>query len=280
MPSMSRLFSARVLLPLAAIVAVALAAVAVVERMALNERAAERRALLARDTELTARALGPGSALACLDGGAGDTVESACERAVFADAQSAAGAVAYVGARLSLLWAAHDLAQGGGEDLDDALAATRRAIAADRFGIAAHVLAEREGCTPEACDAFALVDDDATLKANLKLRVFDQYVGRHAARWNAPPAAAPPPAMSEVPREPPASTAAVTEPSGGSKPLAKQWDFPSAASIPAVSIMTAEPPRPKEGTEAQASQPPAEGGTVPVPPKRPQTPQAADAPAR
>lgn len=279
MPSMSRLFSARVLLSLAAIVAVALAAFAVVERMALNERAAERRALLARDAELTARAFGPGSALACLDGGAGDTVESACERAVFADPQSAAGAVAYVGARLSLLWAAHDLAQAGGDDLDDALAGTRRAIAADRFGIAAHLLAEREGCTPEACDAFALVEDDATLKANMKLRVFDQYVGRHAARWNAAPAE-PPPAVSEAPTAPPASTAAVTEPAGGLKPPSKQWDYPSAASIPAVSIMTAEPPRPKEGAEAQASQPPGEGGTVPVPPKRPQTPQAADAPAR
>lgn len=274
---MSRLFSARVLLPLAAIAAVGLAAIGVVERMALDERAAERRALLARDTELTARALAPGSALACLDGGAGDTVESACERAVFADAQSAAGAVAYIAARLSLLWAAHDLAESGGGDLDDALAGTRRAIAFDRFGIAAHVLAERDGCTAEACDAFSLVGDDATLKANMKLRVFEQYVARHAARWSGSPAEKQPPAVSEVPAQQPAHTTAAI---GEAKAPSKQWDYPSAASIPPVSIMTAEPPRPKEATEAQASQPPDKGGAAPVPPKRPQPPQAAEPPPR
>ena len=61
-------------------------------------------------------------------------------------------------------------------------------------------------------------------------------------------------------------------------PLPDKYDFPSAASIPPVSIMNAEPPLPKE--TAQAAQPAAEGeAAVPVPQKRPQ-PQAAPLPLR
>ncbi|MFN3657663.1 MAG: hypothetical protein ACK4UO_10455 [Pseudolabrys sp.] len=278
---MLRLVSARVLLPLTAILAVGLAAFAVVERMTLNERAAERRALIARDAELTARALAPGSALACLDAGAGDPVESACEAAVFADAASAARAVAYMAARIALLWDAHALAEAGGPGLDDELAATRRAIALDRFGVAAQALAVREGCTGEACDVFDLLDDAGTLKGNLKLGVFDQYVARHAARWNAAPADKAPAAVSAVPPAPSAAAPmAAAEPAANATPH-KQWDYPSAASIPPVSIMNAEPPRPKEADATQAAPPPGEGGgTVPVPPKRPQAPQAAETPPR
>src|SRR3990172_3379326 len=52
----------------------------------LLERSAmrDRLALDARAGELTARALVPGSPLACLDAMAGDTVETACEKAGFA----------------------------------------------------------------------------------------------------------------------------------------------------------------------------------------------------
>ncbi len=63
-------------------------------------------------------------------------------------------------------------------------------------------------------------------------------------------------------------------------PLGKGYDFPSAASIPPVSIMNAEPPLPKEATDARAAQTPGEGqASAPVPPKRPQD-QAAPPPVR
>jgi len=59
-----------------------------------------------------------------------------------------------------------------------------------------------------------------------------------------------------------------------------KYDFPSAASIPPVSIMNAEPAVPKAAAEAQAAEPKAEAGTaVPVPQKRPQA-QAGTSPAR
>ncbi len=75
----------RLLLPVGIIVTAALAVIAVLDRLALDERAAERRALLQRNAELNRSAVAPGSMLGCLDSGAGETIESACEKAVFAD---------------------------------------------------------------------------------------------------------------------------------------------------------------------------------------------------
>lgn len=275
----------RLLVPAVAFVAAGLAVVAVIDRLAQDNSAAERRALVSRGDRLTALALTPGSALACLDSGAGETAETACEAAVFASPQSTAAAVAYVGARLRLLADAKAL-----EPLGDSFAATRRAIELDRYGIAAHVLASRDLCTAERCGAFALLADTNALKSNMKAQAFDQYVSRHTAAWNAPvpaPAsvsAAPPaepanPAKSAA--EPPAKAAA--EPVA--HPLSSKYTLPSAASIPAVSIMNAEPPLSKAAADALAAQSKGEGkadakpdappdtkadGDVPMPPKRPQ----------
>lgn len=280
MPSVSALL--RFALPGAAILVAAFAVYAVLGRMTVNEQAAERRALLARDAELTGRALMPGSPLGCLTGGAGDTLENACEKVVFADASSAAAALAFTAARLVLLQDAAALAQRGADGVTSALTGVRRAIELDRFGLAAYVLADRDGCTPERCTAFALVKETGALKANLKARVFDQYVARHAPRWERPvPAADAVPQAAAPPQQvtPPVASAA---PPPAGRPVDSKWQFPSAASIPAVSIMTAEPARPKEGgkdgvkdggkeaAEAPAAQPMSEGATVPVPPKRPQ----------
>jgi hypothetical protein len=280
----------RLLLPVAVLAFGALAVVAVIDQLSLNERVAARRALLTREAELTRSALAPGSPLACLDAGAGDAVESACEQQVFGSAQSAAAAVAYMDARLKLLAAA--AADEGDASIQAALASTRRAVALDRYGIAAHVLATRDACTPDKCAAFDLLDDTSALKANLKAQVFDQYVSRYVASWNvpAPPAEKQPPAVSAVPAAPP--VASVAPPAAGAPPVAgikpgEHWDFPSAASIPPVSIMNAEPPPPKgadaqaqagNGAPAAAAKPSAEA-SPPVPPKRPQ-PQAAPPPAR
>jgi hypothetical protein len=206
---------------------------------------------------------------------------------VFASAQSAAGAVAYMAARLKLL---ADAATSDDADIAAALASTRRAVALDRYGIAAHVLATRDGCTAAKCAAFALVDDASALRANLRAQTFDQYVSRYVANWNktAPLAEKPPPAVGGSP------TAAVK--------AGEPWDFPSAASIPPVSIMNAEPPPPKtadaqapadkprlKGSDASAQARPAVSATKPaaaakppmplVPPKR-QQPQAVPPPAR
>ena len=267
----------------AVIAGAAFAAIAVRDQLTLDRQAAERRALLQRDAELTIGALAPGSALACLDAGAGETIENACESQVFADPQTTASAVAYTGARLALLADASTLAQAGERSLGDAFAATRRALELDRYGIAAHVLAARDGCTAEKCAAFAWLRDTTALKANLKAQVFDQYVSRYAAAWNkAEPDGEP---VAEKPAGAPVASAA--EPPPG-HPVSSKYDFPSAASIPPVSIMNSEPPLPKAAADAQAkaepkadaqaAQPKSEAD-VPVPPKRPQAP-AVTPPAR
>ena len=259
---------------------VALSVFVVVNQMALDRDAADRRALLQRGTELTAAAAAPGSALSCLDAGAGDTVEAACEAKVFADAHSTAAGVAYVGARLALLVEAADTQPAALK----AMAASRRAIELDRYGIAAHVLSARDGCTAERCAAFAWLTDAAAIKANMKAQAFDQYVSRHASAWNAPaPAAESPAAVSAAPApaaEPVPVKSAAVEPVA--HPVSSKYTLPSAASIPAVSIMNAEPPLPKGAVEAQAAAPKSDatpGDDVPMPPKRPQAPAAQAAPA-
>src|SRR5580704_6539729 len=93
----------KLVMTVAVIVAGALAVMTVLDRVKLESRAAERRALLQRNADLNISAVAPGSVLACLDGGAGETIENACEKSVFANPQSAAGAVAYTAARLALL---------------------------------------------------------------------------------------------------------------------------------------------------------------------------------
>jgi hypothetical protein len=258
---------------LAVIAGGAFAVMAVVNTMALDRTAAERRALVQRSAELDLAAMG--SALSCLDGGAGEAVENACEAKVFADPQRAANAVAYTAARLSLLAeAAKDPA------VLDGFAATRRAIELDRYGFAAHVLATRDGCTAEQCAAFALLRDTTVLKANLKAQAYDQYVSRYAAGWNKEPEKQAPVAAAPPAGAPVAATPEASQPTG--VPVSSKYDFPSAASIPPVSIMNSEPPLPKGATAPGAPQ--AKGETkpdddaVPVPPKRPQT-AATPAPA-
>ena len=64
---------------------------------AVRDQGAERRALEMRAEQLSAQALAPGSPLACLDALAGQTIEAACEKAVFAAPASVATAISYVG---------------------------------------------------------------------------------------------------------------------------------------------------------------------------------------
>jgi hypothetical protein len=266
----------RLLLPIGSIVLGALAVIAVLDRLALDSQAAERRALLQRNAELNVSAVAPGSVLSCLDGGAGEAIENACETAVFATPQSAAAAVAYVGARLALLKDASDFAQRGEPGLLDGFAAARRAIELDRYGIVAHVLATRDGCTADRCATFAALRDTGALKANLRVHAFDTYVARYAAAWSKSEAVAE--------KQPPVPAPVASAPAPpANQPVSSRYDFPSAASIPPVSIMNAEPQLPKEPAGNAAAPLSPEGvaptAKLPVPPKRPQA-QAASPPAR
>lgn len=220
------------------------------ERSAERDHAAERRALDAREIELTSRAVVPGSALACLDGLTGETTESACEAAIFASPESVAAAASYVSARLALYADSLEFANRRDASYAGSIAALRRSLEADRFGIVAHVLATRDGCTADRCEAMALLRDPNRIRANLSGRTFEIVVARHVANW---------PARQRSTAVPPNGPAA---PVGSG---AATLSFPSSASIPPVSIMTAEPPAP------QAAPPPP---TAAAPARRPAAGQA------
>jgi hypothetical protein len=145
----------------------------------------------------------------------------------------------------------------------------RRAIERDRYGLMAYVLAARDHCTPSQCAAFAALTDRRQIVANMDGRVYDGQIARYAPQWNAPPPAAVP-------------VAALSPSTPSGKPT--NADFPTAASTPAVSIMTPEPgaaapppaPRPPPSTPLAIAPPSTPLAIAPLPSPRP-TPSASPA---
>jgi hypothetical protein len=219
----------------------------------------ERRVLDNRKAALMTGAIVPGSALSCLDEMAGEAVESACEKAVFASPEAVASAVKYVAAQLTLL---NDGTVYAERDPGYAaeLAPLRTAIELDRFGIVAHVLGD-QGCIPERCDALMRFHDSSKVLANLRNHTFEEQVKKYAAIWDRP--------ADRV-----AATAGpVVLPRASGPEDGQEHNFPSANSAPPVSIRAPEGPPPREGTTSESAdvvpQPPVQSAVVtPVPPPR------------
>jgi len=193
-----------------------------------RDQSDERRNLETRAAQLTAQVLARSSPLACLDGMAGENVEAACEKALFAAPATVAAASSYVAARLTLLSDVVAYIKAGGK-LDSVLLPLRHSLEADRFGFVAHILAVRDGCTSGHCMALALLRDPERVRANLSAQTLDRYVDRYLQTWGQ---------SSDFPL-------AEVAPSATAGPNHKKGvidaDFPSAASIPAIGIMNPEP---------------------------------------
>jgi hypothetical protein len=129
---------------------------AFVGRTSWSDSEANRSTFEMRAQRLDALALAPGSPLACLDALAGETVENACEKALFGSPANVAAATSYVAAQVALFSGAASYAQRHGADLQDVLGPLRRAIETDRFGFVAHVLAVRDGCDAQNCKMLAV----------------------------------------------------------------------------------------------------------------------------
>jgi hypothetical protein len=238
------------------------------ERFAARDRADERRALDARVAELTLRTMSPVSPLACLATSAGDAVDGACEKALFASPESVAAALAYADARLILLTDASDYAARG-NDYEQSLAILRRPVEADRFGFFAQAFSTRENCAAETCDAAELVLQNADrILANLKEGTFQSHVTRHAGNWGQ--------AAGAVAAAPAAPTVMSTA------------NFPGADAIPPVSIMNNEPGMPGQNGMDTSAKPdtakpettkPAQQARRPAAKQRPAAEPAAAAPA-
>jgi hypothetical protein len=246
---------------------------------AQQEHAVARRALDERAAALTRSAVAPGSALACLDELAGERVEMACEKAIFASPEAVAAAVSYITAKLALLADGNAYARQIDPAYERELAPLRGALELDRFGLVAHILAGRDDCTQEDCAATAQFRDRSRVLANLRDRTFDEQLGKYAVRWNASTATAAEPAgVAAVP-----PTGALPRALGaGPATVSPRYDFPSSRSIPAVNIMAAEPVT--RAVSAPSPQPvaaaPASAATAaPVPPRRPLQSRASTAAA-
>jgi len=194
-----------------------------------RDRIEARRSLDQRLDELTARVLAPTSVLGCLEPGLGDAVDNSCEKELFASPETIGAATALVYARWSLLSRA---VEHGKRDpgYDGRLDGLRRTLQADRYGFLAQVLSTREGCTASRCAGLERLSDPTRVRANLAERTFESLVARNAVAW-----------ANRV-HVPTAAAAPVPNPN---------VNFPSASSIPPVSIMSTEP-----GAGAPAAAPP------------------------
>jgi hypothetical protein len=223
-------------LVLGAIIATSMAW-AILDRTAGRDHDADRRVLEMRAAELTTGALAPGSSLACLDALAGESVEAACEKALFATPASVAAAISYVAARFALLSDMVAYTRRGGTGIDGALLPLRRSLESDRFGFVAHALAVRDDCTSQDCKPLALLQDPKRIRANLSGATLDRYLDHYQTVW----ALAPDGPVAEAAHADPAATAQLVPLS--QRKVLVNIDFPTAASIPPVSIMNPEPTR-------------------------------------
>ena len=251
------------LLALGLVVVGSMLAYGMLDRSAGRDQAADRHEIETRAADLTARAIAPGSALACLDAVASTVIENACEKSLFATPEAVAAAVAYVDARFSLLAPSVALAERD-PSFQPSLERLRRALEADRFGLVAHVLATR-GCSGAECAEIRLLRDPSRVLANMKSHAFDEALGVHALAWqqngSGSPALASAPSLPVTPQLATTGTAPLQPgPGGVGATGSPKFDFPSASSIPPVSIMSAEPGTPPPAAEPK---PPV------IPPKRP-----------
>ena len=189
--------------------------------------------------------------LSCVEDIAGDAVAAACEKAVFASADSTAAAVNHMAQMITRLTSFGDAATAQ-KTMTPELQGMRKAIERDRYGLVAQVLLARDRCTPTQCPAFRSLTDNHQIITNMDEHAYDVLVSRYAAAWNAPPL--------------PATGAVAMLPSSQPTGRPTNADFPSAASTPPVSIMTPEPGTPGAGRAGAGSAP------KPAPP-----PAAADA---
>ncbi|SHL85475.1 hypothetical protein SAMN05444159_6999 [Bradyrhizobium lablabi] len=183
-------------------------------------------------------------ALSCIDDIAGETVLTACEKALFGAPETAAAALSYAASQITRLTALGDVTTAN-KSMTPELQMVRRAIERDRYGLMAYVLAARDHCTAADCAAFRALTDYHQIVVNMDERTYEGLIARYAPSWNAPPPTAAAPVAALAP----------TMPTG--KPT--NAEFPSAASTPPVSIMTPEPgtaPAPRAAAAAPAANAP------------------------
>jgi hypothetical protein len=223
----------------------------------------------APDSRVSTAQVAAAPALACLDGLAGESVEAACEKAVFGSADTAAAAVSYTASQVSRV-----VATGSARTLSPEQQVLKRTVERDRFGLVAQVIAIRDRCIITDCPLFRVLSDSSQIKSNMSERHYDALVTRYSSSWTS---------AAATPQAQPASSAAAASmltgvPSGRPTSI----DFANSASIPPVNIMTSDQPQagatpPAKQQAAPAAAPPAKQQAAP--PAKQQAAAPATAPA-
>lgn len=179
--------------------------------------------------ELSEQASAPGSPFACLDPSIGESIQTACEKEVFASPAVVASEINYVRSQFHVL---SDLKAQPvqSEAITNVTSSLRRSLEADRFGLFAYVLMTQDGCTAQQCKPLTLLSYPNHIKLNLLADTFDQYVASHRKAWSQAVEVS----SAQLPTE------QQRKKEGG-------LNFPSAASIPPVHIMTPDPAPTKFG---------------------------------
>ncbi len=242
------------------------------ERIDRYDEAQERRAFEVRMSELSARATAPGSTLGCLEPMIADTIDEACEKVLFNTPESIAAATAYENARLSLLARVLEFQGRNPGSLDDLVAGLRRGLERDRYGIVAHIFAARDGCNADRCEGFELLSDPARVVANMRSFAFETRLAKVSA--TASVRASDAQATASTPHSLAAAPASPASPSAA--------NFPTANSIPPVSIMNNEPGASGQNgvDEKQAAKPDAKPEAKPAATARAEKPAEKPAPKR
>ena len=220
-------------------------------------------------------------AISCIDDLAGETVLTACEKALFGSPESTAAAIAYAASQITRLTSFGDVTTAN-SNLTPEVESLRRSIERDRYGLMAYVLAARDHCTPQACPAFRSLADSRQIMTNMDDRVYEGLVMRYSASWGALPTTS---AITGT-----TSGAMAAMPPAAGVPTGKPTtmiDFPSASSTPPVNIMTPEPGGPGSAappprTVAPTAPPPRPATAAAAPPaaKKPPPPKPARAPTQ
>lgn len=238
-----------------ALIVITLLAVGIAATAMLRSSSAGSAANEANKNRMSFQPVASLPALSCLDGLAGESVEGACEKAIFASAESTAAAVSYSAAQITKL-ASYGNVAAADKLMTPELQVLRRAIERDRYGLIAQVLSVRDGCNLSVCPFFQSLTNTAQISVNMTEKTYDGFVAQYAPSWNAPPA----------PVAAPAATSALPPGMPSGKPLS--GDFPaSSASIPPVNIMTPEPPATPPQASPKTAEDNARGGAAPA--KRP-----------
>lgn len=225
-------------------------------------RGSERNAFAQRASALLAQTSQSGM-LSCVDGSTNETLNEACEKALFSEPPRTAAALALTRQRLAFIADVVAYPTGRELPLRDQIDNLRTATEADPFGFVAQILAEKENCTSDSCARFSLLRNSSHVQENLKEKKFEILLAKHLGKIaeiskpsaatsssgevgsiNDAPALDHPMVQSLGIRAPSSETDAQTaiaiQPATAPVPRPKQKNVPSAVG-PATTVRSAQP---------------------------------------